>query len=91
MRCCCRWWPAGSAAPTMSSTPATWRCGRWIGFGVRGGSTAYRAALELLATRRYPFANLPRRCAGSGDTEDLLAIMAGEHDGIPPVHGVFTP
>ena len=52
---------------------------------------AYRAALELLASGRYPFESLPRRCVGLEDLEDLLATMAGERDGVPPVHGVFTP
>jgi alcohol dehydrogenase len=53
--------------------------------------TAYRAALELLASGRYPFASLPRRCVGLDDAEDLLATMAGERDRVPPVHGVLTP
>ncbi len=54
-------------------------------------ATAYRAALELLTSGRYPFESLPRRCVGLDDLEDLLATMAGERDGVPPVHGVFTP
>jgi alcohol dehydrogenase len=49
------------------------------------------AALDLLASGRYPFASLPRRCVGLDDAEDLLATMAGERDDIPPVHGVLTP
>ncbi|GBE66137.1 putative alcohol dehydrogenase adh [Mycobacterium sp. MFM001] len=53
--------------------------------------TAYRAALDLLASGRYPFESLPRRCVGLDDAEDLLATMAGERDGVPPVHGVLTP
>ena len=53
--------------------------------------TAYRAALDLLASGRYPFASLPRRCVGLDDAEDLLATMAGERDDVPPVHGVLTP
>ncbi|HYB38070.1 MAG TPA: zinc-binding dehydrogenase [Mycobacterium sp.] len=53
--------------------------------------TAYRAALELLASGRYPFESLPRRCVRLDDAEDLLATMAGERDGVPPVHGVLTP
>jgi alcohol dehydrogenase len=52
---------------------------------------AYRAALDLLASGRYPFESLPRRCVGLEDLEGLLATMAGERDGVPPVHGVFTP
>jgi alcohol dehydrogenase len=54
-------------------------------------TTAYRAALELLTSGRYPFADLPRRCVGLEATGDLLATMAGERDEAPPVHGVVTP
>ncbi|MDA3660146.1 zinc-dependent alcohol dehydrogenase [Mycobacterium xenopi] len=53
--------------------------------------TAYRAALDLLACGRYPFASLPRRCVGLDDAEDLLATMAGDRDGVAPVHGVLIP
>lgn len=53
--------------------------------------TAYRAALDLLAADRYPFAKLPRRCVGLDGVEGLLAAMAGEREEIPPVHGVLTP
>ncbi|EUA35031.1 putative alcohol dehydrogenase adh domain protein [Mycobacterium xenopi 3993] len=53
--------------------------------------TAYRAALELLASGRYPFESLPRRCVGLDDAEELIATMAGERAGVPPVHGVITP
>jgi alcohol dehydrogenase len=52
---------------------------------------AYRAALELLASGRYPFADLPRRCADLGDAEDLVRTMAGEGEGPIPIHGVVTP
>jgi alcohol dehydrogenase len=52
---------------------------------------AYRAALELLASGRYPFADLPRQCVGLDGTADLLATMAGDRGGVPPVHGVVTP
>lgn len=51
----------------------------------------YRAALELLATGRYPFAELPRRVAGLDEADALLTTMAGEGDGPPPVHGVVAP
>jgi alcohol dehydrogenase len=54
-------------------------------------ATAYRAALDLLASGRYPFAELPRRCVGLEAAEDLLATMAGERDDVPPVHGVVVP
>jgi alcohol dehydrogenase len=52
---------------------------------------AYRAALDLLASGRYPFADLPRRCASLDDAEDLVRGMAGEGTALPPVHGVITP
>jgi len=52
---------------------------------------AYAAALELLASDRYPFAELPRRCASLADAEDLVRSMAGEGNEPPPVHGVLTP
>jgi len=53
--------------------------------------TAYRAALDLLGSGRYPFADLPRRCVGLGQAEELLLAMAGEADAPPPVHGVLVP
>jgi alcohol dehydrogenase len=53
--------------------------------------TAYRAALDLLTSGRYPFESVPRRCVRLEDAEELLATMAGDRDGVPPVHGVFTP
>jgi alcohol dehydrogenase len=52
---------------------------------------AYRAALDLLAAGRYPFASLPRRCAGLDGAESLVRVMAGESDEAPPVHGVVVP
>lgn len=52
---------------------------------------AYRAAFELLASGRYPFADLPRRCASLSEADALLRVMAGEADEVPPVHGVVTP
>ena len=52
---------------------------------------AYRAALELLAGGRYPFADLPRRCVSLDETEDLVRCMAGEGSSPPPVHGVVVP
>ena len=53
-------------------------------------AVAYRAALNLLASGRYPFAALPRRVVGLDDVGSLLASMAGEGDP-PPVHGVVVP
>jgi alcohol dehydrogenase len=52
---------------------------------------AYRAALDLLASGRYPFADLPRRCVDLDGAEALVQAMAGEGDEPPPVHGVITP
>jgi alcohol dehydrogenase len=51
---------------------------------------AYRAALDMLASGRFPFADLPRRIAGFADLPDLLESMAGS-GAPPPVHGVFVP
>jgi alcohol dehydrogenase len=51
---------------------------------------AYRAALDLLASRVYPFETLPRRIAGFAEMPDLLQSLAGEGDP-PPVHGVLVP
>jgi alcohol dehydrogenase len=54
-------------------------------------ATAYRAALDLLASGRYRFESLPRRCVGLDGAADLLATMGGEGDEVPPVHGVLRP
>jgi alcohol dehydrogenase len=51
---------------------------------------ASRAALDLLASGRYPFAGLPRRVVGLDGVDDLVRSMAGEGDP-PPVHGVVAP
>lgn len=52
---------------------------------------AYRSALELLDSGRYPFADLPRRTVGFDGMADLLRSMAGEGDEPLPVHGVLVP
>lgn len=52
---------------------------------------AYRAALDLLASGRWPFADLPRRCVGLDGVETLVRAMAGEGDEPPPVHAVVVP
>ncbi len=52
---------------------------------------AYRAALEMLASQRYPFGELPRQTAGFDNLEPLIQVMAGDRPGQPPVHGVFVP
>ncbi len=51
---------------------------------------AYRAALDLLATGRYPFAELPRRVTDLDGVDELVRTMAGELD-VPPVHAVVAP
>ena len=53
--------------------------------------TAYRPALDMLASGRYPFADLPREVVGFDGLEALVQRMAGESDTTPPVHGVFAP
>jgi alcohol dehydrogenase len=53
--------------------------------------TAYRPALDMLASGEYPFAELPREVAGFAGLEALVQRMAGEGDGSPPVHAVFSP
>ena len=53
--------------------------------------TAYRPALEMLASGRYPFADLPREVVGFDGLEALVQRMAGEADETPPVHAVFAP
>jgi alcohol dehydrogenase len=80
----------GSSAPGFSPDMVVFKELRVIGaLGV--DVTAYRSALDLLVSGRYPFESLPRRCVRLDDAEDLLATMAGEREGVPPVHGVLTP
>ena len=60
--------------------------------GALGVDTAsYRAALAMLAGGRHPFDELPRQVVGLDGLPELLALMAGERDGVPPVHGVLVP
>jgi alcohol dehydrogenase len=54
-------------------------------------STAYRAALEMLATGRYPFDELPRAVVDLDGLPALLELLAGDVPGTPPVHGVLVP
>ena len=48
------------------------------------------AALALLASGRYPFAELSRRVSEFDEVSSLLVDMAGEGE-TPPVHGVVVP
>ena len=43
--------------------------------------TAYRPALDLLASGQLPFADLPREVVGFAGLEALVQRMAGEGDG----------
>jgi alcohol dehydrogenase len=52
---------------------------------------AYRAALDLLASGRYPFADLPREVVGLDGLDGLLRRLAGEAAGDRPVHAVVVP
>ena len=52
---------------------------------------AYREAIAILVSGRWPFAELPRTCAGFDEADALLETMAGEGSGEPPVHAVFVP
>jgi alcohol dehydrogenase len=52
---------------------------------------AYRRALDLVASDAYPFRDVPRRVERLEGAGELLATMAGEGDGEPPVHAVLTP
>jgi alcohol dehydrogenase len=59
--------------------------------GALGVDTSdYRAALDLLASGTYPFADLPRVTVGLDGASELLETMAGER-GVPPVHAVLIP
>jgi alcohol dehydrogenase len=53
---------------------------------------AYAPAFDVLASRRWPFEELPREVVGLDDAAQLLAVMAGDvTDAVPPVHGVVVP
>ena len=53
--------------------------------GTRGTDLPeFRAAVELLSSRRYPFDRIPRRTADLDHLPALLEIMAGESDEVPP-------
>lgn len=54
-------------------------------------SSDYTAAIELLASRRYPFHEVDRQVADLDGLQDLLALMAGLTDVRPPMFGVLVP
>ncbi len=60
--------------------------------GTRGTDRAeFEKAVELLATNRYPFAEIPRRTAGLEELPELLAVMAGEGTQAPPPFAALVP
>ena len=76
--------------PGFSPDTVVYKEARIIGaLGV--DTAAYRAALDLLATGRYPFADLPRAVVDLDGLPSLLELLAGDTDGVPPVHGVLAP
>ena len=52
---------------------------------------AYRLALAALGSGRYPVSEIPRHVADFSGVADLLKLMAGTTDGMPPVHAVLVP
>jgi alcohol dehydrogenase len=50
---------------------------------------AYRVALELLASGKYPFNEIERRTAGFEELGDMLQDMSA--GSFTPLHGVFVP
>ena len=51
-----------------------------------------RRAVDLLASRRWPFEQLSRRVVGFDDLPALLDVMSGaDTSTTPPLHGVVTP
>lgn len=53
--------------------------------GTRGTDSAeFAAAIELLSSGRYPFAEIPRRVADLDGLPHLLRILAGEGNEAPP-------
>lgn len=52
---------------------------------------AYREALGILDSGRYPFSDISREVVGLDGVERLLATLAGETDRIAPLHGVVAP
>jgi alcohol dehydrogenase len=79
----------GQPVPTFEADHLVYKELRIVGaLGV--DTQAYRAALDLLATQRYPFAELSREEVPLDGVDGLLQTMAGERD-TPPVHGVVRP
>jgi len=52
---------------------------------------AHQAALQLLASGRFPFADISRRCEPLDGADGLLRAMARDTDDPALVHGVIRP
>lgn len=53
---------------------------------------AYRSAIELLVSGRWPFSELSRGVTGFAGLPQLLDVLAGaESERIPALHSVFVP
>jgi alcohol dehydrogenase len=80
----------GSAeAPGFSADVVVFKELRLLGaLGV--DAPAYRAAIGMLASRAFPFADLPRRRVDLDGAASLLEAMGGLGTP-PPVHGVIEP
>ena len=60
--------------------------------GTRGTDRPeFEAAVRLLSSGRYPFAEVPRGVASLEGVSELLATMAGERDSAPPPFAVLVP
>jgi alcohol dehydrogenase len=60
--------------------------------GTRGTDRPeFEAAVRLLSSERYPFAEVPRGVARLDEVSELLATMAGERDDAPPPFAVLVP
>ena len=60
--------------------------------GTRGTDIPeFRAAVRMIASGRFPFAEVPKGVAGLDGVSELLATMAGERDDAPPPFAVLVP
>jgi alcohol dehydrogenase len=60
--------------------------------GTRGTDLPeFRAAVELIASGKYPFAEVPSRTAPLSGMSELLAVLAGERDESAPPFAALLP
>lgn len=60
--------------------------------GTRGTDIPeFRAAVRMIASGRFPFAEVPKGVARLDGVSELLATMAGERDDAPPPFAVLVP